>query len=494
MTRDLLRHRSAVLGAVAILAALSLVGVLWMVRSRAAQPEPSIAVLPFVNLSGDPQNDYFSDGLTEEVIYRLSAIPGLKVISRTSAMYYKESGKSLRQIANELGVAHILEGSVRQGDGSLRISAQLFDVGADEHLWAENYNYEQRDIFTVQEEMAREVAQALALELGERTQRLLAKRGTADPEAYEFYRRGRFVWNLRTREGHEQAVEYFERAIARDSTYADAYGGLADVYLTDYQLNLSGRSEAEAFSLLNAAAKRALALDDESADAHVSAAVALWWQRNWKGAEGELRRAIDLNPNHATARSWYSLLLRGMRRSAEALEESRRAAELDPFAVVASYNYGWQCYLDRNYDCAIEQYGNSIEIGEYPSSYRGLGLIYAQKGMAEESIGAVRKAVELAPQRTDLLADLAYVQAVSGNRDDAREILGRAKERPWEGFNIARAHVALGEPDSAFAWLGRSNWKWPHRAVPSDPALDPLRSDPRFAQLVARVAREMGME
>ena len=375
------------LGAAAVLVAISVAGVL-VVRQRAGDPDPSIAVLPFVNLSGDAHNEYFSDGLTEEVIYRLSAIPGLKVISRTSAMYYKGSGKPLREIAGALGVAHILEGTVRQSAASLRISAQLFDVAANEHLWAETYDYARGDIFRVQEELARKVAQALALELGERTNRLLARRGTADPEAYELYRRGRFFWNLRTREGHEQAIEHFDRAIARDSAYADAYGGLADVYLTDYQLNISGRPESEAYTRLKEAAERALALDDESADAHTSVAIALWWQRDWRGADRELRRAIELNPGSAIAHSWYSLLLRGMGRAAQALEESRRAAELDPFSVVASYNYGWQCHLDRDYDCALEQYGNAIEVGEYPSAYRGLALVYAHKGMAREALHA----------------------------------------------------------------------------------------------------------
>jgi Flp pilus assembly protein TadD len=182
-----------------------------------------------------------------------------------------------------------------------------------------------------------------------------------------------------------------------------------------------------------------------------------------------------------------------MGRSADALRESRLASELDPFAVVVAHNYAWQCYANRDYECAVEQYRRSLEITPYPGSFRGLGLTYAQKGLTDEAIRSLQQAIDLAPQRTDFLADLAYVQALAGRAEEARAVLARAKARPLEGFNIARAHVALGEPDSAFAWLERSNWRWPHRAARGDPGLDPLRADPRFGQLVARVDREMGM-
>ena len=479
--------------ALALVVLLAFAGALRAVWPRASDPERSIVVLPFVNMSGEEDNEFFSDGLTEEIITRLAAVPGLKVISRTSAMHYKGTTKPLPQIAEELRVDHILEGSVRQSGGLLRISAQLIDARSDGHLWADAYDYGPRDAFRAQEEIAGEVVRALEVRLGERARRQLARQGTHDAEAYQLYRRGRFLWNARTREGHERAIEYYQRALERDSSYAEAYAGLADVYLTAYQLNLFAMPEAEAYSRLKWAAERALAADDESADAHVSFAIALLWQQNWPGAEREFRRALQLNPGHATARSWYSLLLRGMERSDDALRESRLASELDPFAVVVTYNYGWQCYIARDYDCAIEQFGRSLEITDYPSSHRGLGFAYAQTGRLDDAIASVRKAIDLAPHRSDFIADLAYVQALAGRTADARASLERAKQEPWEAFNVGRAHVALGEPDSAFAWLERSNWRWPHRAVQGDPALDPLRSDPRFARLVQRVAREMGM-
>jgi TolB-like protein/DNA-binding SARP family transcriptional activator len=482
-------------GAFALVAILLVGGLLWTIGPGLSAPrERSIAVLPFINMSSEGDDESFNDGLTEEIITGLSAVPELRVISRTSAMHYKGTEKPLPEIARELGVAHILEGSVRRNAGRVRISAQLIDARADEHLWAENYESDLRDVFRVQEQIARQVVRALEVELGERRNATLVRHGTRDPEAYRLYQRARHLWNTRTREGHQRAIEYYQRAIERDSTYADAYAGLADTYRTAWQLNVSDLSEAEVFARAKWAAERALALDDKSADAHVAFAASLQAQHNWPGTERELRRAIELNPSHATARTWYGLLLAGMGRPREALEQSRRAYELDPFAIVPSSNYGWQCYLARDSDCAIDQYRRTLEIGPgYGRTHARLGFAYAQKGMFDESIRALQRAIELHPERPDFVADLAYVQALRGETAAARETLEQAKRQPFEPFNVGRAYVALREPDSAFAWLERSRWQWPHRAVLSDPALDPVRSDPRFARLAARVEREMGI-
>jgi TolB-like protein/DNA-binding SARP family transcriptional activator/Tfp pilus assembly protein PilF len=481
--------------------ALSLVGaalvglLVWQFWPTARAPERSVAVLPFLDMSPRGDNEYFSDGITEEIISQLSTIPALKVISRTSAMHYKGSTKPLRAIAAELGVANVLEGSVRRDGDTIRITAQLIDAGADRHLWAQSYDRNAADAIGVQDEIAREVSRALEVQLGGPTG-VAARRGTRDPEAYEYYRRGRYLWNKRTKDAHEQAIAYYRRAIERDSGYAAAYAGLSDAYLTAYQFNISTIPEPEVYSRIKWAAERALALDARSADAHTSFAVALWWQRDWPGAERELRRALELNPGYATARAWYALLLIGMGRLGEAVQQSRRASELDPFSVVVLDNTAWIRFLTHDVDGAIELYGKSLEINDaWAPGFSALGVIYAQKGMDDAAMRAASRAVELGGRQiSSFQANLAYVHARAGRRGEATRLLERAKQDPWEGFDIARAYVALGEPDSAFAWLDRSSWTWPHRAVLADPALDPVRADPRFARLSARVAREMGIQ
>jgi len=450
-------------------------------------------VLPFVNLSPNEDNEYFADGLTEEVITRLAAVPGLKVISRTSAMHYKGSEKPLREIAAELRVAQVLEGSVRRSDGSVRVTAQLIDATTDAHRWAETYESSVQTSFRVQEEIARAVARALEVEVPERARRQLVRRGTSNPDAYELYQRGRVFWQTRTRDGHEQAIRFYRRAIELDSTYADAYAGLSDAYLTAYQLDVLGLSEAESYARVKWAAERAMALDPESAAAHTSFATALWWQRDWPGAMREIRLSLELNPGQAMTRAWLALLLRGMGRSDEAIQETRRAYELDPFAVVISGNVGWHCYSVRDYECAVEQFRRTAAIGAYANAQRGIALAQAQRGRNDEAIAAMRDAISMSPQRSEFLADLAYVLAVAGRTEEARESLARAKTDVEEGFNIGRAHVGLNEPDSAFAWFERTSWEWPHRASLDDPALDPVRADPRFPQLAARIQRDMGM-
>jgi TolB-like protein/DNA-binding SARP family transcriptional activator/Flp pilus assembly protein TadD len=473
-------------GAVAVAGAVT-------VWPRTPDPQQSIVVLPFVNMSGDQDNEYFSDGLTEEIITRLAAVPGLKVISRTSAMHYKGTTKILPQIARELNVDHILEGSVRYDSGRVRISAQLIDARVDGHIWADNYDDYSRDELRAQEQIAHEVVRALELRLAARTRRLLEKQSTHDTLAYQLYQRGRYAWNTRTREGHARAIEYFQRAIARDSAFADAHASLAHAYRTGFLLNLDSLSEAEVYERSIRATERALALDDESADAHIALAVTLQWQRNWPEADREFLRAIELSPGSAVARTWYSLLLRGMGRHDDALQESRRAAELDPFGVVSLHNYGLQCYIMRDYECAQEQFERTLEVLPYPGAVRGLAMVHAQQGRWTDAIAAAHEAVALAPERPDFLADLAFVLARAGNTDSARVVLRRVKHHAFEPFNIGRAHVALGEADSAFVWLERSNWEWPHRAYRADPALDPLRGDPRFQQLSDRVDRAMRM-
>lgn len=488
------RRRRALTLSVALIAAAVAAGLAWAFWPAVPAPERSIAVLPFLDMSPRGDNEYFSDGVTEEIITQLSTVPTLKVISRTSAMHYKKSAKPLKQIASELGVANVLEGSVRREGDRIRITAQLIDAGKDQHLWSRSYDRNEVDVIGVQDEIAREVSRALEVQLGSE-RNALARRGTRDALAYEYYIRGRYFWNFRTKEGHQRAIEYYQRAIERDSGYADAYAGLADAYLTAYQFGMVGLPDAEVYSRIKWAADRALALDPQSTDAHTSAVIALWWQKDWLGAERELKRALELNPGNATARHWYALLLGGMGRVQEGVEQARRATELDPFSRTANVNHALLSYAARDYDGAIALLLKTRELDEpWWGSYAILSLVYSQKGMHEPAIAAASKAVALSGEQSAVpFARLAYALARAGRRAEAIQALQHAKVNPPEAFEIARVYVALGERDSAFAWLDRSSWKWPHRASRADPALDPVRNDPRFKQLSDRIDREMGL-
>lgn len=484
------RRRLAVVAAVLAIAA----GAAWTVWARSSPPELSIAVLPFVNLSTDEENEFFSDGLTEEIITRLAGVPNLKVISRTSAMRYKGSTEPLRTIAEQLRVAHILQGSVRRSEGRLRVTAQLLDASTDEHRWAETFDFEGADIFVVQEEIARNVADALRVRLTPRSAETIARQARA-PEVYDLYRRGRFHWATRTREGHRLAIDYYQRAIERDSTFAEGYAGLADAYATSWQMGLSNLSEAETNARIEWAANRALALDSLSSDAHTSAGISLIWKRDWPGAERELRRAIQLNPGNGSARSFLAMQLRGIGRTEESMRESRRAADSDPFALIVSIDYANACYIARDYGCAVEQYKRTLELNDrWAPTYTQLGLTYSAMGRHEDAIAAVSRAMEVSPRSAVYRADLAYVHARAGRGQEAAEILRQVKAMgSTPPFPIARAHIALDEADSAFVWLDRVRWQWPPHGVRSDPALDPLRTDTRFVELSARIDREMGI-
>ena len=486
------RHRSFVATAAIIL--LSLAVAAWLAIPRAA-PARSIVVLPFANLSGNGERDYFTDGLTDEIITGLATVPGLTVIGRTSAMRYASSVAPLPEIARELGVANVLHGTLRRAGNRARVTAQLVDARRERVLWANTYDSELDDTLGVQERIARDVVRALELEFRGDRGATIVRRGTRNAEALEAYQRGRFHWNRRTKADVVAAIAYFERAIAADSSYGDAYSGLADALLVQWQLRQVDTPEDEVRRRYVWAAERAISLDDASADAHTSFATALWWQQNWPGAEREFRRAIELNPNHSGALHWYSLLLPGFGRLDEARRLSRRSLDLDPYAPMTVVSYSWHCTLIRDWDCALEYANRALELNpEWVGGHMLQARAYAHLGRHEEAVASARRALALMPDATRL-AELAFVHAKVGDRKAAREVLDSVRAiAPADAGVLARAWTALGEKDSALAILERhASWTWPHRTTIYEPGLDPLRDDPRMEALRMRIEREMGV-
>ncbi len=467
----------------------------WLAFSRNAPPARSIVVLPFANLSGTGERDYFTDGLTDEIITGLATVPGLTVIGRTSAMRYASSVTPIPEIARELGVANVLHGTLRREGNRARVTAQLVDAQRERVLWANTYDSGLDDPLGVQERIARDVVRALELELGGDDGAPIVRRGTRVAEALEAYQRGRFHWNRRTKADVVAAIAYFERAIAADSSYGDAYSGLADALLVQWQLRHVDTPEDEVRRRYVWAAERAISLDDASADAHTSFATALWWQQNWPGAEREFRRAITLNPNHSAALHWYSLLLPGFGRLDEARRLSRRSLDLDPYAPMTVVSYSWHCSLIRDWDCALEYATRALELNpEWAGGHMLKARAYAYLGRREEAVTSARQALALIPDATRL-AELAFVHAMVGDRTAAREVLDSVRGvPPADAGVLARAWAALGERDSALAVLERhASWTWPHRTTIYDPGLDPLRDDPRMEALMVRIEREMGV-
>jgi TolB-like protein len=450
---------------------------------RAVNPK-SVAVLPFVNVSGSSEDEIFSDGITFDIINHLSKIADLKVISRTSIMQYKGAERSLSQIAEELGVATVLEGQVQRIGDQIRINAQLIDATTDEPLWAEQYDRTFADVFAIQSDVARQIALALratmTVEEGER----IAQVPTRNLEAYNSYTLGRHWWNRRTAEGLERAIDYFEDAVQKDSTFVSAYSGLADSYAV---LPWYGEWSPEAtYPQAIAAAHRAVELDGRSGEARTSLAVVkLWYEWDWVAAEMEFRRAIGANPSYATAHQWYAALMTYTQRLDEAIASYRTALSFDPLSAIIGANVADALYYARRYDEAIEQYVKTLELHpDFSYAWRGLGLAYLQTQMYEEAEAALREVSDLQPA-------LAHVYVARGRRDMALAVFEAAEAGSLE--SQLYAVVGLGEMDRAFdildrAYEGRALWLLEYPRL--DPYFDRLRSDPRFTPLMRRIGLE----
>jgi len=497
--RTAFRLKSAV---VVVLLLIAVLGVgFWMLRrsqgkfeSQAALiPSKSLAVLPFENLSRDPDNAYFADGIQDEILTRLSKIADLKVISHTSTQHYKSAPVNLPEIAKQLGVAHILEGSVQKSGDSVRVNVQLIKAANDSHLWADTYDRRLTDIFSVESEVAKAIADTLKAKLTGAEEQLIAARPTSDLTTYELYLKGRVLWGKRGGDNIRQAIGFYEQAIVRDPNYAPAYAGLAEAYvILPIYTDASAR---EAYAKAKAAALKALQLDDKLAEAHNALAMVLFLYLDIAGSIPEFQRAIALNPNYATAHHWYGFNpLSTLGRFDEAIAESKRAVELDPLSPVINSDLGSNLMVARRYDEAIAQLRKTLEIDPtFSLAHGALGEALQFKGDLPGAIAEYTKAQELgADPRIRVL--LAAAKAQSGDKDAAVRMLAELEEasrnREIPGAQRAVLYTSLGNRTEAIRCLEQSvadhdtqDIAW----IKVYPTWDPLRGDPRFEALVQKV-------
>lgn len=468
-------------------------------RVAQVQPSPflsSIAVLPFANLSAEKDNEYFSEGLTEEIIMNLSKLQVLKVITRGSTMRYVKEGKTHKQIANDLGVQYLLEGSVRRYGSDLRITAQLVDAFRDEYIWAETYRGTMKDIFDIQEKVASEIAQALQIRLSPDEKQNLKKRPTENTGAYQLYLQGRFFWNKRSEEGLKTAIRYFEQAIEKDPHYAVAWAGIADSYslLGEY----GNIPRKELYPKARAAVNKALEIDDQLAEVHTSlASILMLSEWDWANSEKEFKLALELNPNYATAHHWYSQWFLNMGRLEESLRMISRAAELDPISQAILKDQGLALYYNRQYDEAVEMALKTLELDPtYAAAHRLLSLAYQAKGMFAEAIVENQKWGALTGNKVEATVTLAQLYAVSGQADEARRLIDGVQRDQIAMDQISRGlalvYTALGEHDVAFKYLENSYERHEESilTLKVDPKVDPLRADPRFTALLRKIGIE----
>ncbi len=491
------RQGTTLLGIATVLVAL---GAGYFSLRNWRQPSPSagsgiqsLAVLPLVNLSRDPEQEYFADGMTDELITDLAKIGALRVISRTSVMRYKGTKKSLPEIAGELNVDAVVEGTVLRSGNRVRITAQLIRAATEKHLWAESYEGDLSDILPLQGKVAGAIASEIRIRLTPQQQASLARARPVDPEAYQLYLKGRYHWNKRTLEGLRKAMEYFQQAVDKDPAYALAYAGLADTYVP--LTNWGWLSPREAMPKARAAALKALEIDDRLAEAHVSLGmVGLVYDWDWPTAGKHFERSLALNPASPAAHLWYSNYLMALGRSDEALAEAKRAVDLDPVSPDLNHHIAWLLNMVRRSDEAIEQERKTLEMDPgFPPAHSVLAGAYLAKGMYREALAEAEKLSALSPGSPAALLSMASVHAGSGERSQAlrelNELRALSKRRYVPSDYFAIVYLRLGDKDQAFTWLekayeertGLLPWLKVSRTW------DPLRSGPRFADLVRRM-------
>jgi serine/threonine protein kinase/Tfp pilus assembly protein PilF len=453
----------------------------------------SLAVLPFENVNGDPEHEYLSDGITGSLINILATIPKLRVIAQSTVFRYKRREIDPQAIGSELNVRAVLTGRIMQSGGSLRIGTELVDVATGSQLWGAQYDRKPGDIFVVQDEISHEISGKLRLQLTRAEKKRLTKRHTENAEAYRLYLKGRHHWNRWTEEGFYKAIEYFQRAVEKDPSYALAYTGLADSYvLLGWNSYLPPK---EAFPKGKAAAKTALDLDPDLAEAHTSLAALLWlydWQ--WEEAQREFKRSLALSPNYPTANHWYAEYAMTMGRHEEVMSRMKNGQELDPLSLIISVAVGWAFYHGRRYDEAIEQLRRTVELDpNYPVTYWILGLVLRKVGRYELAITEGEKAAKLSSGSPLMRAAVAHALGAAGRTTEAfkiRDDLTRlAKQKYVAPYFFAGIHIGLGENDRAIECLEKSYEEHSHWLIylHIDPSMDGLRDDRRFQDLLRRV-------
>jgi TolB-like protein/DNA-binding winged helix-turn-helix (wHTH) protein/Flp pilus assembly protein TadD len=467
----------------------------WLFRSRGRAPTEirSLAVLPLDNLSGDASQNYFADGMTDELITDLAQISALRVISRTSAMVYKGARKSLPQIARELNVDAVVEGTVLRAGDQVRITAQLIEASTDKHIWSQSYEGDLRDTLTLQRKVASSIADQIRINLTPQEQAALKNTKIVNPEAYESYLKGRYFWNKRTADGLKVALAYFNQAIEEDPKYAQAYSGLADTYalLGDWQYAVM--TPKEAFPKAKSAAIKALELDNALGEAHNSLAFVLdGFDWDLESGGKEFHRAIELNPGYATAHHWYAWHLSLLGRYDEAIAEMRRAENLDPLSLIINSDLAELLVLAHSYDESIRQSRKTIEMDpNFALAHNQLAQAYLQKHMYDEAVAEMQKAVQLSGSSPTCVSNLARAYVASGKRTEAVQLLSDLKRRSTPGYSnaseIAMIYVSLGETDEAMNWLERGYEERFNPGVLLRPGFDPLRSDTRFQTLARRI-------
>ncbi|HEX8774415.1 MAG TPA: tetratricopeptide repeat protein [Pyrinomonadaceae bacterium] len=454
----------------------------------------SLAVLPLVNASADPEMEYFSDGVTENIINALAQLPGLRVVPRSTVFRYKGADADPQEVGQLLGVRAVLAGRVRQVGDRLIFGIELIDVANHSQLWGESYNRQRSDIFEVQEEIAKEISEKLRVKLNREEKLRLAKRYTENTEAYHLYLRGRYYANRRTGEWLKKGIEYFQQAIKLDPKYALAYAGLADAYAF-LGSSTGGSPPVETYPKAKEAALKALKIDRTLCEARTSLGFfRLLYDWDLRGARREFKRAIELNPGYAGAHDGYGFYLKAAGRHDKAITECKLAAKLDPLSLFAHVSLGWAYYFARQYASAIEQGRKALEMDpQFAFAYRNIGLALIQQGEVKEAIAALERAVRLSRNDPTYKSHLGYAYAMAGKLSDAEQVINElekaARARYVSAYYFAMIYVGLDVQEQAFLWLERA---FEERSgfmafLHVEPMFDHLRADPRFVDLVHRV-------